>query len=655
MKRVLIAISLLLASPAFAVYVPPVGIPTPPFGIDEVAPAVPDPWDNQTAGFYYVCEDCPGSTDTGRTYGTPAAPRKTIPTVIPVGSVVELHGTYTKDHTNSPHIAFQGTAEQPCFIRGVDNGVNMPTATRTWTLKGSYGVVENIHFNGAGTGTTIKMQTALTASSDHLSFRYNEISGDAATTSSAMVFQGSISDNTFWARNCVAYRNTIHDIGDTSSTEDNDLSGISAFARADNVWMLENDVHDVDGAGTYAYSGGVGLNTYPTNVFMGANHIYRTRQTGVGVKGSTDVVASSNHIHHIFDRKDALGAVASESKGMTYQYSPERVWFINNDIHDCYGGIYAAGNAGTNYGQSFYMVGNKIYNISFNPASTVPLTNQNAYTAIMLNGGYNRYIINNTMDNISAGIHLPSSATVHIIGNIFGRIDNVAGRDIVADSTPAVGSTVDYNLFRTDNAVLIRWGAGGDTDLATFQSAKGLCDNCIEADPGFDNAAAHNYALTASSAAIDNGVVSSVYGTFQDLYGVSIATDIAGTSRPRDATFDIGAYEYGGEIPADNTAPSKPGNMTATALGPTSIRVTWDASTDAVGVVGYFLYRGGVHYQTVYGTTFTDGGLTPETEYVYAVEAFDAAGNVSADSDPASATTTPYPVLLRGTVRGRMQ
>jgi hypothetical protein len=42
---------------------------------------------------------------------------------------------------------------------------------------------------------------------------------------------------------------------------------------------------------------------------------------------------------------------------------------------------------------------------------------------------------------------------------------------------------------------------------------------------------------------------------------------------------------------------------------------------------------------TTAGTTFSDTGLAPQTTYTYSVAAFDAAGNISAGSAPASATT----------------
>src|SRR4029079_1300711 len=45
--------------------------------------------------------------------------------------------------------------------------------------------------------------------------------------------------------------------------------------------------------------------------------------------------------------------------------------------------------------------------------------------------------------------------------------------------------------------------------------------------------------------------------------------------------------------PPDNTAPSVPTNVAATAQSSSSILVSWSASTDVSGISGYRLYRNG--------------------------------------------------------------
>jgi chitodextrinase len=90
---------------------------------------------------------------------------------------------------------------------------------------------------------------------------------------------------------------------------------------------------------------------------------------------------------------------------------------------------------------------------------------------------------------------------------------------------------------------------------------------------------------------------------------------------------------------ADTTAPTVPEGLAATAVSSSAISLSWSPATDAVGVQGYKVYRGGVEIASVAGTTFSDSGLSPSTTYSYTVSAYDAAGNRSAQSASASATT----------------
>ncbi len=92
-------------------------------------------------------------------------------------------------------------------------------------------------------------------------------------------------------------------------------------------------------------------------------------------------------------------------------------------------------------------------------------------------------------------------------------------------------------------------------------------------------------------------------------------------------------------IVADTQKPTVPTNLTATAVNSSQINLSWTASTDNVGVVGYNIIRNGVVIATSTTTSFGDGTLSPNTTYTYTISAFDAAGNTSNPSTSASATT----------------
>jgi len=91
----------------------------------------------------------------------------------------------------------------------------------------------------------------------------------------------------------------------------------------------------------------------------------------------------------------------------------------------------------------------------------------------------------------------------------------------------------------------------------------------------------------------------------------------------------------------DATPPSVPANLSATAVSPYQINLSWSASTDNVGVAGYRVFRNGLLAATTTPASYTDTNLAAATTYSYTVEAFDSAGNVSAQSTAATATTSP--------------
>jgi len=92
------------------------------------------------------------------------------------------------------------------------------------------------------------------------------------------------------------------------------------------------------------------------------------------------------------------------------------------------------------------------------------------------------------------------------------------------------------------------------------------------------------------------------------------------------------------EETADTTAPTTPTNLMATP-GATSVALRWTASTDAVGVAGYRVYRNSQLLATAAGTTYSDTTIEPLTSYSYTVVAVDAAGNASTQSTAAVVTT----------------
>lgn len=90
---------------------------------------------------------------------------------------------------------------------------------------------------------------------------------------------------------------------------------------------------------------------------------------------------------------------------------------------------------------------------------------------------------------------------------------------------------------------------------------------------------------------------------------------------------------------ADNEPPTAPTNLNARAVSDSQIDLAWNASTDNIGVAGYYIYRDNVEIDMTTETAYSDTGLVQRTTYTYYVRAYDDAGNISDPSNTASATT----------------
>jgi hypothetical protein len=93
--------------------------------------------------------------------------------------------------------------------------------------------------------------------------------------------------------------------------------------------------------------------------------------------------------------------------------------------------------------------------------------------------------------------------------------------------------------------------------------------------------------------------------------------------------------------------PSTPNGLVATVVGANTVHLTWNASTDNVGVTAYGLYRGGVPLLDIVNPdgsapapTFYDDFNVPPGTFDYTVDAADAIGNRSGQSTVATVTTT---------------
>ncbi len=208
--------------------------------------------------------------------------------------------------------------------------------------------------------------------------------------------------------------------------------------------------------------------------------------------------------------------------------------------------------------------------------------------------------------------------------------------NIIRNNTIDLSGRDGININSGDDNILVGNAISNSSQVAAgrdgirIESFDGVsCDrNDVESNNLFDNqvVATQRYGVNIA----DPECTATVIGAANTFSG--------------NAVGDIDDNGTGTILPGDNTPPTTPTNVQASAQ-PGVVTVTWDASSDNVGVTGYAVYRDGTEVGTVGGTTttFDDTTVAPETTYSYTVDAFDAAGNRSAQSAPAVVTTPPLP------------
>ncbi len=536
---------------ALTVWSAPIGIPGPEFGIKEThytyagerfdfngngvleaGEEYPDAGNGPYT--HYVDSTHANATDSGNPFGTPSQPRLTIPynPPLPPGSVVELHGLYDGQHSSPRKIDGDGTPAEPIFVRGPSPS-EKPLIFRTWEIMGHYMILENLAFgdeDGILSGGAIG-QPVFLSPSHHVAMRNSEVSGNL---NSGGAFIGSWNGDTL--NNILLYNNWIHHNGDVNASFDQDRHGVTIGQRASAIWLLDNKLHHNSGDGVQINGGNAQSTTH--HIYLGRNLAYENKQMGFWSKQAVDVVISQNVSHGHRPSDSSYGA------GMGFQYAPERIWFLYNHIYDCEFGIGLEPDF-SGLGQDSYFIGNVIHDIHHTGPSYNPLSPYSS-AAFRMRGSTNRYIVNNTIYDVDAGINGPGGGRYIIANNIIANITEPQANHIFLEhGSAAANSNVSYTmLHQQGQPVRIRWGSGTIHGLDNFRAAfPSQGTGSWEADPLFVDPANGDFRLRSGSLGIDGGLEHQVYATFLALYGLDIQRGIQQRPRPQGDDFDIGAFE----------------------------------------------------------------------------------------------------------------
>jgi subtilisin family serine protease/chitodextrinase len=198
------------------------------------------------------------------------------------------------------------------------------------------------------------------------------------------------------------------------------------------------------------------------------------------------------------------------------------------------------------------------------------------------------------------------------------------------------GEVEDYNVNITS-------GGGGDTEAPTAPtnlSSSNITETSVDLswDASSDNVGVDHYTVFQ-----DGSSIGTTSNTSYSVSGLTAATTYTFTVKAEDAAGNISAASNALDVTTnssqDTEAPTAPTNLSSSNITETSVDLSWDASSDNVGVDHYTVFQDGSSIGTTSNTSYSVTGLTAATTYTFTVKAEDAAGNVSAASNALDVTT----------------
>jgi chitodextrinase len=357
--------------------------------------------------------------------------------------------------------------------------------------------------------------------------------------------------------------------------------------------ILNNRIYDTN----YMVSNSGALNTgfSSEDVVIGHNKMWNTTQMHIYfpyARNSNPAVRDVARIHHneVFDFMRRAGdSGAIDMVGADLQWMRIDHNIIYNTLQDASdgeqkAGIYLDFGGADNKKIRATVDHNIVYNVS---------------TPVLINDGMEVNLFNNVLLTNNYG-----EAGKHAVGNYND-----------ANNNKGLGVRMFNNIMSHGPNMT---GCCGDFSRADIRNnitnARGEVLNDL-----FVNAANHDYRLKpTAAAAIDKGF--------------SVAPYDENVQGPPD----LGAFEWGTFLSEpDMQAPSVPdvAGFVSSKITTTSFDLTWEASTDNVGVAYYEVYANGKLIKGTDTTSVEFKRLTPSTSYFITVVAVDGSGNRSVASE----------------------
>lgn len=557
-----------------ATFAQPIGIPNPPFGIEEshfmYAGATfdfgsgPEPYRDAGNGPYTHYVNCNTGRDvnpdfSANVFGTAANPRQTIPATLPAGSVVELHGSgFTLQSLQN--VSGSGTAAQPIFIRGA-NAVSKPTIRRPINIQSNYLILENIDFDYTDYGSAglsgailvrLHEKTSPLTLYHHVAVRhclFRDMPKDPTEGGLALDFSvrneaGSPNDATSLLENLVVYDIEVRNFGEWNNPSGTtDYAGCHFGSNTRHVWLLDSHIHHV---GSHA----VGLSRTNAlsdqapcrNGYVARNYFHHCKESIVNVKHARDSVLSQNIMHTARDSDSGPGdgvAINVNDETPTWPAS-DNIWVLFNEIYDTERGVdhtIAVSMPPATFSRS-YIIGNVIHDVR------KMLGNVNTRGAGISKGQLTQSrIINNTIFNCDHGIWLglpgltePDRCTSVVRNNLIANVSenylSATGQEgmhlFVVPNGIIPFTTVDHNLHWEDvGNVRCNIVAPGNTTrnfflISQMLAVTGLGGDSLQTPPMLKDPADSAYFLSSGSPCTGTGILDGAYTTYLLQFGRSI-------------------------------------------------------------------------------------------------------------------------------------
>src|SRR3989339_582837 len=196
-------------------------------------------------------------------------------------------------------------------------------------------------------------------------------------------------------------------------------------------------------------------------------------------------------------------------------------------------------------------------------------------------------------------VGLLPSTTYNYVVIAYDAKGNKTSSDLFTVVTDGVSAPINLVIkSKTDSTAVLEWAK---TDGSVHGGYEVYCDGTL-------------IGTTPSLTYTDTGLV----GTTTYIYTVK-AYDNSG-NKSANSNFVIVST-------LDVEPPTAPTNLMVSSKDDKSVSLSWEASTDNVGVNYYSVYRGNVKIGASSELTFVDLGLSPNTTYLYKIVASDAGGN----------------------------